>query len=143
MTTQFLSRLQLSENDLDEVPPGIFECRTLQELDLSENHLHAVPPKIAKLAKLRVLALHANRISQLPEEMAQVRTGVAAVSSAGVARPTLPFATPQLSQLTTLVLSFNPLGAIPPVVYRLRTLVQASRGTVAGRCPGCTAACAR
>jgi hypothetical protein len=64
------SRLQISE-DLTEFPPEIFELAdTLEVLDLSDNQLSELPAEFPRLSKLKILFLSDNQFVRLPTVLA-------------------------------------------------------------------------
>lgn len=95
-----LTKLQLIENNLDEIPSGIFALTNLAEFDIGRNQIRAIPPAIQKLTNLRVLAVHNNSLSTLPNELRS------------------------LSKLTTLMIAFNDFTQIPSVVCEMTSLLQ-------------------
>ena len=64
------TRLQISEN-LTEFPQEIFELAdTLEVLELSDNQLSELPDDFARLSKLKILFLTNNQFTQLPVVLA-------------------------------------------------------------------------
>lgn len=63
--------LNLSFNDIQEIPPTFFKNRTrLEELYLSGNKLSSLPSEdLPSLANLKVLFLNGNKLQTLPREM--------------------------------------------------------------------------
>ncbi len=69
-----LTELDLSYNDLSELPAEIGQLSKLQEFDLSFNYyLRKLPAEIGRLRELRKLNLGINFLSELPAEIAQLR----------------------------------------------------------------------
>ncbi|EIE82758.1 hypothetical protein RO3G_07463 [Rhizopus delemar RA 99-880] len=69
-----LRTLNLSFNDLYEVPPGGLCHKLIYELYLSGNHLTSLPADdIEKLQYLRVLAVNGNKLQTLPAEIGKLR----------------------------------------------------------------------
>ncbi|KAI9315500.1 hypothetical protein BX666DRAFT_1956109 [Dichotomocladium elegans] len=69
-----LRTLNLSFNDLDEVPPEHLCHQHLYELYLSGNRLTSLPADdIEKLSFLRVLAINGNKLQTLPAEIGKLR----------------------------------------------------------------------
>ena len=55
--------LELSDNSIDAVPPGVADLRHLRVLRLDGNRLTAVPPALSRLSpQLRRCSLHGNNI---------------------------------------------------------------------------------
>lgn len=63
-----LDLLDLSRNELTELPPGLFEgLASLRALNLGNNRLTALPPGVfGELAGIRTLYLYKNRLDELP-----------------------------------------------------------------------------
>ncbi|KAI8377803.1 uncharacterized protein BYT42DRAFT_358201 [Radiomyces spectabilis] len=69
-----LRTLNLSFNDLYEIPPEGLCHKHLYELYLSGNHLTSLPADdIEKLGYMRVLALNGNKLQTLPAEIGKLR----------------------------------------------------------------------
>ncbi|XP_048519020.1 protein flightless-1 [Dendroctonus ponderosae] len=82
-----LSTLDLSHNNLKEVPEGLERARSLLVLNLSHNHIDAIPNALfINLSDLLFLDLSDNRLETLPPQ------------------------TRRLANLQTLVLNNNPMG---------------------------------
>ncbi|SHE67344.1 Leucine Rich Repeat [Bacteroides luti] len=64
-TYKQITKLDLSNRNLTEVPQEIFQCINLRKLILSNNLINNIPPQIVSLRKLKVLDLSHNKISQL------------------------------------------------------------------------------
>jgi Leucine-rich repeat (LRR) protein len=65
-------RLDLSDSQLNALPPDIGMLTGLTALNLRGCRLTALPPEIRKLKKLRTLLLGGNRLSTLPVEIGQL-----------------------------------------------------------------------
>ena len=64
-----LQELDLSYNQLKEIPKEIFTLTNLQKLGLSNNQLTEVPKEIFTLTNLQVLNLYNNQLTELPKEI--------------------------------------------------------------------------
>jgi Leucine-rich repeat (LRR) protein len=62
------TELDLSDNQLSELPPEIGQLTKLTQLDLSGNQLSELPPEIVQLTKLTTLDLSGNQLGELPPE---------------------------------------------------------------------------
>ena len=65
---QKLEKLFLHDNQLQELPDFLFQLPQLKQLDLSHNHIAEVPTSISNLITLRSLFLLVNELSTLPNE---------------------------------------------------------------------------
>ena len=94
-----LTELDLSGNQLTQLPPEITELKNLTTLNLSWNQLTQLPPEITELKNLISLDLSGNQLTQLPPEITE------------------------LKNLTTLNLSWNQLTQLPPEITELKNLI--------------------
>ncbi|KFD71258.1 hypothetical protein M514_04899 [Trichuris suis] len=95
---QFLTALNLSDNDLLRCPTSLFQLESLSELSLANNKIADLPPEVAKLKNLSVLNLQNNCLHVLPMELSACK------------------------QLVFLDLSFNRFDTIPAVLNSLSRL---------------------
>lgn len=68
-----LTHLNLSCNNLVEIPPEVFSLPKLQQLDLSQNCITEIPDEIGHLQNLEELYLSANPLKRLSPQLAQLR----------------------------------------------------------------------
>lgn len=115
--------VQLSGQQLTEIPPEVFSALSAEKLDLSANQLTVLPEEIGKLQALRTLALSSNQLSSLP-------ASIGALSKltrlfAGNNRLThLPEAVGCLWELARLDLFNNQLRELPATVGGLTALIE-------------------
>ena len=102
---------------MDEIIKHIEEAaRTDQtELDLSGNQLSQLPAEITQLVNLTSLDLRWNQLSQLPVEITQL-VNLTKLDLRGNQLSQLPAEITQLVNLTTLYLEKNPLKSPPPEI---------------------------
>lgn len=65
-----LSKLDVSHNQLSELPETIYKLEHLAEVHASNNHITTISANVCKLAALKVLSLNANKIESVPGELA-------------------------------------------------------------------------
>jgi hypothetical protein len=68
-----LTRLDLSNRDIREVPGEIGQLIQLEHLDLSYNFIEKLPPEIGNLVNLKTLLLLKNEIRVIPAEIGNLR----------------------------------------------------------------------
>uniref|UniRef100_A0A5S6QLY9 PPM-type phosphatase domain-containing protein n=1 Tax=Trichuris muris TaxID=70415 RepID=A0A5S6QLY9_TRIMR len=66
---QFLTALNLSDNDLLRFPTCLLQLESLSELSLANNKITDLPPTVAKLKNLSLLNLQNNWLHVLPNEL--------------------------------------------------------------------------
>ena len=112
-----LKRLDLAGNKLKEIPPEIQNLTNLESLDLHGTQLTSLPPELFKLSKLRYLRLSQNKISELPPAVGSL-TELEYLSLAGNQFKTLPPEIGNLTKLKTFYPNNNPLENPPIDVAR-------------------------
>lgn len=68
-----LSVLNLRDNEISELPSGLFELTELTKLDLSHNLLKEIPRSISKLSNLVDLNLSFNQLEQVDNNLCMLR----------------------------------------------------------------------
>ncbi|KAG6961621.1 hypothetical protein JG688_00008988 [Phytophthora aleatoria] len=98
-TLKYLVTFKMRHNHLHQLPLALWSLETLTSLDLSNNELEGcLPEQLGKLDKLRELGLEGNKLTQLPESIGG------------------------LVHLEVLRVESNQLKALPSTVGRLRNL---------------------
>jgi Leucine-rich repeat (LRR) protein len=69
---QNLQVLHLSRNNIEYMPRTIGDLSNLRILEVNQNDLYLLPPQLGKLGQLQVLDLWDNNISRFPEELKQL-----------------------------------------------------------------------
>ena len=119
--------LDLSNQELTEIPVDIFQLTNLTVLHLEINQLTALPPEIGQLAQLTELHLEGNRLTVLPAEIGQLDQLID-LRLAGNQLTALPPEIGQLAQLTKLYLGSNRLANLPPEIGQLTQLIDLRLG---------------
>ncbi|MEM9218584.1 MAG: COR domain-containing protein [Cyanobacteria bacterium P01_F01_bin.150] len=115
------NELDLSDNQLSELPHEIGKLTSLQTLDFSSNQLSELPPEIVQLTSLQTLDLRFNLLSELPPEIVQL-TSLRTLDLRFNQLSELPPEIAQLTSLRTLDLRFNQLSELPPEIRQLTSL---------------------
>ena len=103
---QKLVYLNLSCNELSELPEVICQLSRLSVLSLRENQLETLPTEIGALQELRVLNIKSNRLRAIPESFGQL-TNLTELSLQNNELVTLPEAIQNLGSLRYLDLRQN------------------------------------
>ncbi|WP_374939414.1 COR domain-containing protein [Tolypothrix sp. FACHB-123] len=67
-----LTQLHLGGNEITEIPEALAQLTNLTQLDLSDNQITEILEALAQLTNLRVLDLSDNQITEIPEALAQL-----------------------------------------------------------------------
>lgn len=137
-----LEFLNLSQNQLQDLPENLSEITTLRDLKLSRNRLNtadvfltlaalpnlrslwldnnqisALAPEIAALNQLRFLYIDANKLSSLPETMPGLNH-LLVMHAAQNEFTELPGVLTRMPRLLFVIFSNNPIDEIPPIFHR-------------------------
>ncbi|EEY53634.1 uncharacterized protein PITG_07321 [Phytophthora infestans T30-4] len=112
-TLKYLVSLKMRHNHLRQLPLTLWSLETLTSLDLSNNELEGcLPEQLGKLDKLRELGLEGNKLTQLPESIGGlVHLEVLRVESNQL--KALPSTIGKLRNLKTLTAHSNQIAALP------------------------------
>ena len=113
--------LNLSFENVSELPSEIIQLTNLQLLSLNGNQLSALPSEISQLTNLETLSLDENQLSELPSEIIQL-TNLQLLSLNGNQLSALPSEISQLTNLETLSLDENQLSELPSEIIQLTNL---------------------
>ena len=105
--------LNLTDNQIEEVPPEISNCSELTQLKLFGNKLKSIPVEIVKLNRLKLLWLGSNKLKSVPNEVGRL-TGLEALSLDQNELEMLPITLGRLSGLKELRVDKNPKMYGPP-----------------------------
>jgi internalin A len=115
------TKLDLSQNGLESLPPEIARLNKLTALDLGDNQLASLPPEFSKLTSLTHLDLGNNRLTSLPPEVTRL-TSLIYLDLRNNRLTSLPPEFTRLTSLTYLDLWGNQLASLPPEIARLTSL---------------------
>jgi Leucine-rich repeat (LRR) protein len=113
--------LDLSYNQITEIPESIAQLTNLTSLGLSYNQITEIPESIAQLTNLTLLDLSYNQITEIPESIAQL-TNLTSLDLSYNQLTEIPESPAQLSNLISLDLSYNQLTEIPESIAQLSNL---------------------
>jgi len=113
--------LDLSNRDLEEIPPEIGELTQLEHLDLSYNYIKKVPREIGKLINLKTLLLLKNQIKALPPTIGHLKS-LALLDISHNDFTTFPKEIGFLSNLKSLDASYSELKTLPIEFIELLSL---------------------
>ncbi|MBS3028828.1 MAG: leucine-rich repeat domain-containing protein [Dolichospermum sp. DET50] len=118
-----LTQLDLRDNQITEIPEEIAKLTNLTQLDLSNNKITEIPEAIAKLTNLTQLYLRDNKITEIPEAIAKL-TNLTQLYLRYNQITEIPEVIAKLTNLTQLYLSYNQITEIPEVIAKLTNLTQ-------------------
>ncbi|XP_064820754.1 protein flightless-1 homolog isoform X1 [Oncorhynchus masou masou] len=117
--------LNLSHNSIDAIPNQLFINLTdLLYLDLSDNKLDSLPPQMRRLVHLQTLILNNNPLmhAQLRQLPAMVALQTLHLRSTQRTQSNMPTSLEGLVHLADVDLSFNDLSRVPECLYTLSSL---------------------
>ena len=117
------TELNLSSNELTELPPEITKLTNLTTLDLSYNQLTELPPEITKLTNLTTLDLSHNQQIELSPDITKLTNLTTLKLNDNQLMELLPDIA-KLTKLSTLLLSGNELIQLPPEIINLKNLTK-------------------
>ena len=118
-----LKHLYLSENQLTNLPESISKLSNLSSLELNENQLMNLPESISKLSNLDYLNLSENQLNNLPESISKL-SNLTCLFLNENQLTNLPESISKLSNLDYLNLSFNQLTNLPESISKLSKLTE-------------------
>ena len=123
-----LTKLDLSELGLKELPLEIVKCTHLTHLNLYNNQITSIPEVLGQLSNLELLYIHWNHITYIPEALGQL-SKLRYLNLVGNRIIYIPEALGQLSSLVFLFLSVNQITSIPKAIGQLSSLEMLSLHT--------------
>jgi internalin A len=114
-------QLDLSSQQITELPEEIGQLTNLTSLNLNFNQLTALPESIGQLTSLTSLTISDNYLTESPESIGQL-TKLTSLVLSGNQLTKLPDSIGQLANLISLYLSYNQLTELPESIGKLRKL---------------------
>ncbi|EEY54845.1 uncharacterized protein PITG_08406 [Phytophthora infestans T30-4] len=78
-----LQRLDLSNNQLRDLPDAVYALQSLETLDLQQNRLTSLPTDVHKLTQLETLDIRHNKLETLPVQQLETLTKLQTLRVAG------------------------------------------------------------
>lgn len=121
ITNRNLKELNISGNNFTELPKELFSLRHLKKLDISNNKISTIYADIAKLQKLEVLNLNNNLLKTLPNQLFLLKN-LNKLLLNGNQIGQIDLKIESLQQLRYLALSNNKLIEFPQGILKLKKL---------------------
>jgi hypothetical protein len=119
------TKLNLSNNQLTDLPAEIGQLHSLRSLDLSCNQLTNLPAEIGQLHSLTKLFVSYNQLTSLPAEIGQLHS-LTSLSLGKNQLTNLPAEILELHSLTSLSVHANKLTNLPAEIGQLHSLTSLS-----------------
>ncbi len=113
--------LNLSGQDLLEIPKEILQLTNLKTLLLNNNQIKEIPPFLGALQNLEVLDLDSNLIRSLPSEIGSLKK-LKRLDISNNEIDQVPASFENLQNLETLYLQFNKFTFLPQKILQLKNL---------------------
>lgn len=112
-----LTRIDFSNNQIEEIPPQVSHLRVCVEFNISSNRIKELPEQMSSMTSLEVLNLNNNSLTELPKFIAEFRN-LKKLTVTNNQLESVPYCLGKLSPdtLKTLALYDNPLGDPPSLV---------------------------
>jgi len=121
LDTEKTVTIDLSNKDIDDLPPEIGNFTNLKFLNLSYNNLVTLPDEVCKLTNLQTLLLLRNEIVELPENFSNLKKlELLDISYNQISK--LPANFEKLNLLNSLDASYNMLKVLPMQFVKLNNL---------------------
>ncbi len=117
------TELNLSNKDIESLPPDIGQLHNVATLNLSDNQLTSLPMEIRFLDNLATLNLSGNRLTSLPAEMGYI-TSLTTLYLWGNKLTSLPADIGYMENLTSIYLDGNQLTSLPAEIGKLINLTE-------------------
>jgi len=118
-----LQHLDLSRNQLYQLPEKFSNCKNLQHLNLEQNHLAAVPMSMSTMRNLTHLYMRDNDISDAPHQVFGMTVSMRHIDLSHNRLARLPMTWFTMSKLAYMDVSFNSIeGPMPRGLGQLKEL---------------------
>ncbi len=130
-----LKELNLSHEDLTQIPEEVLELESLEKLDLSGNQIKAVPQELNRLKNIKILDLRGNSLEEVAdlaglsldfEVYQKFKNNISSQNISGlrikIDTLNLPLEVFNLPNLTFLDLRFNRFKKLPESITKLINL---------------------
>ncbi|MEI6749789.1 MAG: leucine-rich repeat domain-containing protein [Bacteroidales bacterium] len=104
-------RLDLNNQNIVEIPKGIYRMKNLNYLNLNNNSIELISPKINQLKNLKTLNLSNNAVTEVPVEISEIYY-MESINISHNKLSTLPAAILNMKFLLTLNLSHNTINNV-------------------------------
>ena len=118
-----VEKLDLSNQNLTEIPRAVFQLKNLKELYLSGNQIVKISDAIAQLQNLKTLYLYNNQILEIPDAITKLQNLTRLYLSKNQIVE-IPDAISKLQNLKLLYLSNNQIVKIPDAISELQKLTE-------------------
>ncbi|MCH2044380.1 MAG: leucine-rich repeat domain-containing protein [Saprospiraceae bacterium] len=117
-----LDYLDLTFNELTEIPEAILQMDSLKTLDLSGNDIKELPEDIIHMKNLRNLILSYNKNIKLANHILFDLDQLSSITLNGLELKGLPSAIPNMTNLKDLWISHNPFEKMPNEIFEMTQL---------------------
>ena len=115
------NEVNLSSEDLTELPKGLINNSSMEILNLSYNQIETLPSQIQNWKSLKILDLEYNKMRSLPAEIGKLKN-LEELDISGNGMTDLPAEVGQLSNLKVLRMSNNSFTGLPNELGNLKQL---------------------
>jgi len=115
-----LEILDLSDNQLSELPSNFAQLSQLKVLFLSNNQFTKLPAVLADCSKLEIISLKKNQLNEIPEQSIPLSVRCLVLTSNAITK--LPDSIGELKSLQKLMLAGNQITNLPETLRHCRAL---------------------
>lgn len=117
-----LKSLYLENNKLTELPKEIANLESLEELILDRNNFSSIPTVVCKLSKLKKLSFSTNNIGDISEKIKNLKVSLKTLDLRNNRFSSIPAIVGELYELESLDFSDNNITNIPLFIFHLKSL---------------------